>query len=334
LKNKQKANQKANAAEKDEYLNRKYASNNARVNRRATFKAEKKTAVRDHYLYIKSISDDKFSPEGGAQPTLSTRLPATAAATSLDERIHHVNSISSRQKKHVTFQQEEDNLLIDFGANGNFIHRENIMDLNSISKVTESQVFLPDESGVSAHGVGSFCGQLAHLLPNFDKSLLCSEFFTDQKCAVLVLDDRLYCLKLNSTVLQQLSDVVKESQLNGQLLLNILRENGLYATSEKAIRKAFNKSKKSLNTNKTYMQSNASYFTAKLSDVEELVRFWHVNLGHASKSNMITIIENNLIDGLGDEVTVAQVAKHFPDCADCGHGNMAQKRHPKSSDPV
>jgi hypothetical protein len=49
---------------------------------------------------------------------------------------------------------------------------------------------------------------------------------------------------------------------------------------------------------------------------------------------MIAIVENNLIDGLGDEVTAAQIAKHFPDCADCVHGNMAQKRHPKNADRV
>ena len=62
------------------------------------------------------------------------------------------------------------------------------------------------------------------------------------------------------------------------------------------------------------------------------MRFWHVNLGHASKPNMITIVQNNLIDGLSDEITVDQIAKHFPDCADCIHGNMAQKRHPKKAD--
>ena len=159
-------------------------------------------------------------------------------------------------------------------------------------------------------------------MPSFDKSLLCSEFFTDQKCAVLAIDDRLYVLQLDGAILSQLVEVIKASTLNGTLLLNIIRGNGLYATSERAIRKAFNRSKKSARATDPTMLANASYFTAKLSDVEELVRFWHVNLGHASKQNMITIVQNNLIDGLGDEITVDQIAKHFPDCADCVHGNM------------
>ena len=173
---------------------------------------------------------------------------------------------------------------------------------------------------MSAAGIGTFCGQTAHYLPSFDKSLLCSEFFTDQNCAVLAIDDRLYVLKLGQSVISQLVKVIETSTLDGTLLLNILRGNGLYSTTEKVIRKAFNKSKRTAT-----LAANSSFFTAKLSDVEELVRFWHVNLGHASKKNMITIVQNNLIDGLGDEITVDQIAKHFPDCADCVHGNMAQK---------
>ena len=83
------------------------------------------------------------------------------------------------------------------------------------------------------------------------------------------------------------------------------------------------------NTKSGKLTSNASYFTAKLSDVEELVRFWHINLGHMSKQKMITTVENNNIDGLAEMVSVHQINKHFPDCPDCVHANLAQKSHPK-----
>ena len=49
---------------------------------------------------------------------------------------------------------------------------------------------------------------------------------------------------------------------------------------------------------------------------------------------MIAIVENNLIDGLGDEIMAAQIVKHFPDCVDCAHENIAQKRHPNSANRV
>ena len=85
------------------------------------------------------------------------------------------------------------------------------------------------------------------------------------------------------------------------MILNIERENGLYLTTEKAVRKAFNKSNGTgfidptkigygNNRKSGKLTSNASDFTAKLSDVEELVRFWHINLGHMSKQKMITTV--------------------------------------------
>ena len=161
--------------------------------------------------------------------------------------------------------------------------------------------------------------------------------------------------------------MISNSELTGDMVLNIERENGLYMTTEKAIRKAFNKStdlatpiqvgsrqpiKIGLatpiqvgshqptkigygnNRKSSKLTSNASYFTAKLSDVEELVRFWHINLGHMSKQKMITTVENNNIDGLAEMVYVQQINKYFPDCPDCVHANLAQKSHPKLSDRV
>ena len=62
-------------------------------------------------------------------------------------------------------------MLVDFRANGNFIHRDSILDPSTLSTAFESQVHLPDESGVSAAGIGTFCAQPAHYLPSFDKSL-------------------------------------------------------------------------------------------------------------------------------------------------------------------
>ncbi len=48
---------------------------------------------------------------------------------------------------------------------------------------------------------------------------------------------------------------------------------------------------------------------------------------------MITVVQNDLIDGLSSIISVAQVKKHFPStCPDCPHGNLAQTPHPRSSD--
>ena len=53
-----------------------------------------------------------------------------------------------------------------------------------------------------------------------------------------------------------------------------------------------------------------------------------------SEQKLITTVENNNIDGLAEMVSVHQINKHFPDCPDCMHANLAQKSHPKFSDRV
>jgi hypothetical protein len=78
-----------------------------------------------------------------------------------------------------------DNTLIDFGCNGNFINCKQFFDNNSFAKTSSTIVQLPDSTGVTGGGTGLFCGQPAHYLPSFEKSLLCSEFFTNNQCAVL-----------------------------------------------------------------------------------------------------------------------------------------------------
>ena len=304
--------------------------------RRSRRKDSRTAAVRKYYSYHDEPIAENYDNYSNTdrekpRPTMMTAPMGEEISTLGDTE--NVTHVKSRPKKKVTFQQD-DTFLVDFGANGNFINSETAFDTDSITSITDTQVFMPDESGANSEATGTFCGEKAHLLPNFDKSLLCSEFFTNQHCAVLAIEDSLYVLKLDSSVLNALSGLIANSELTGDMLLNIQRCNGLYATSEKAIRKAFKKAKSDKASPRHDLSANASYFTAKLSDVEEIVKFWHVNLGHASKENMMTIVENNLIDGLGDEVTVAQISKYFPECADCIHGNMAQKRHPKQANRV
>ena len=81
---------------------------------------------------------------------------------------------------------------------------------------------MPDESGAVSKAIGKFCGEMTHLLPSFDKSLLCSEFLTNQNCTVLAINDNLYVLKLNSKVLERLFDLISNSELTVDIVLNIM----------------------------------------------------------------------------------------------------------------
>ena len=162
------------------------------------------TAVKNYYSYYTSTSECHDREKENLQQPMTMIAPMINEIDTNGEH-YHVNHVESRPKKNVTFGQDKV-FLIDFGANGNFINSETSFDLHSVFPVKDSQVLLPDESGAVAEAVGTFCGEKAHLFPSFDKSLLCSEFFTNQNCAVLAIDDNLYVLKLNSKVLERLSN--------------------------------------------------------------------------------------------------------------------------------
>ena len=53
-----------------------------------------------------------------------------------------------------------------------------------------------------------------------------------------------------------------------------------------------------------------------------------------SKQKMVTAVENNIVDGLSDVISVEQINKHYSECSDCVHANMAQKSHPKKSERI
>ena len=62
------------------------------------------------------------------------------------------------------------------------------------------------------------------------------------------------------------------------------------------------------------------------------MRFWHVALGHPSKAKLISMTENNVLDGF--PLSTQQVKDHFTECPDCFHGNFSQRRHPQETDRV
>jgi hypothetical protein len=80
------------------------------------------------------------------------------------------------------------------------------------------------------------------------------------------------------------------------------------------------------------IEANSTYFSAKLTNLEETVRFWHVALGHPSKAKLISMTENNVIDGF--PLSSQQIKDHFTECPDCFHGNLSQRRHPQEADRV
>ena len=225
-----------------------------------------------------------------------------------------------------------DDVIIDFGCNGNFLHTIGAFDNSPLISSSNTTIHLPDSSGVHINGSGLFCGEPALFVENFDKSLICSEFFTNNNCACLYINNRLFVFRLDKLIRKRFIDLIRDS-INTHVCLNIQRTNGLYSTTAQHIRQVFSPTPQ-LSPPATVipapLSANISYFTTKLSNVEELVRFWHINLGHLPKDKLLTVVRNKLVDGLCDILTPDQISKHFPvNCPGCAHGSLSQKRHPK-----
>ena len=162
--------------EREKQITRAYKSNNAQSSVSST--SAKRAAPKVHHKFKSAISSNTFSGIRPKRRVSWATTPAEAITTSC--------------------QSSPDELLIDFGCNGNFLNSKAIFDTESFVTTSNTKVHLLDSSGVNGGGVGIFCGQTAFYLPNFDKSLPCSEVCTDQNCAVLYLKDRMYVFKLDT----------------------------------------------------------------------------------------------------------------------------------------
>ena len=162
---KHKASFSINREERSKQMKKVYKASNAALAKASIAKTDKK-------VYNSCSLSILPNAHSGSRPKRKAMMKPPAVTT---------NSIP-----------QQDNTLIDFGCNGNFLNHKHFFDRNTFVPSPSTMVNLPDSSGVTGSGTGLFCGQQAHFLPQFEKSLICSEFFTDHNCAVVYLDDEMY----------------------------------------------------------------------------------------------------------------------------------------------
>jgi len=159
---------KERGARKEENLKASHAE--TRDERRSRRKDSRTAAVRKYLTNHNSITEayNNYSNIDREKPRqMMMTAPMIEENSTLGDN-KNVTKVQSRPKKKVTFRQD-DIFLVDFGANGNFINSETALDTDSKIPVTDTQVFMPDESGATSEAMGTFCGEEAYLLPSFDK---------------------------------------------------------------------------------------------------------------------------------------------------------------------
>jgi hypothetical protein len=80
--------------------------------------------------------------------------------------------------------------------------------------------------------------------------------------------------------------------------------------------------------------NSSSYFGVENTKLRDEMLFWHINLDHAPKKRLISIVENDIYVNLPPNLTADNINKHLPPCHTCPFGNMRAKPLPIASNTV
>ena len=215
---------------------------------------------------------------------------------------------SSVQSDHLSSSNQKD-ILIDSGANVLCLNRREYFDsLDESSKATTDSILVADGSPSVIQGTGYIADQPAKYIPGFNSSLVPASILTNNAVAVFT-DDKLHVLADIPSTRAAISDIIKESDRKHSTLLNVARVNGLYSIDIDQLQTLC----RSRDFQVHHDQANSSYFTVKLDNLGEIVRYWHLAWKHASKKDMVRIVKHQIFDDIPKELTAKVINKYFDD---------------------
>ena len=211
--------------------------------------------------------------------------------------------------------------LIDTGANALISNDSSVF----LSKpLSDNRVILLANSNPSpVTGTGQIGNFNAVLAPSFAKSLVPGKVLTDSSIVILKKDE----MFLLSDSTQTTSDVcnIISNDVKFRTPFVVRRENGLYGLSKADFTRLT-----TLRTDNLY--SNSTYFTSNLGKLKDLVRYFHEAWNHASKKDMLSILDNHLFANFPKELTREVVLKYFDDfCHGCKLATIREKPKPSVS---
>jgi hypothetical protein len=159
--------------------------------------------------------------------------------------------------------------------------------------------------------------------------LVPGEVLTDASIVVL-RGDCMHILSDSTNTNQEISRIVAVDNLN-RSPFHITRMNGLYPlTKEQLIRLSRLRGEDSLSVaNKT------TYFHTELGRLGDLVRYFHEAWNHASKTQMLLIVDNQLFIDIPPELTRETILKYFDDyCYGCKLATIRETTKPQLSSTV
>ena len=216
------------------------------------------------------------------------------------------------------------NAIIDSGCNGNFVHDPHLLsDFNSKVEGVNA-VMMADNSKIPIKGSGVLMETLiGDYVPSLSGTLLSVSSLAEAG-SLIIFDKHSATVLRNSDLIQKLFDEIKDvAQNENNVILTADNIDGLYQTFIKPV-----------DQQDKFAGAGYYYASTKMTNLDELVRYWHEALGHLSMEQMIQIVRQQLYEGLPPELNESVVRKHFPTCVECSLGNLATSPLPECSDSI
>ena len=215
-------------------------------------------------------------------------------------------------------------IIFDTGCNKLSIHDTSAVGpIDSISTPLFSQSITIADNSISTITESCSIGNVdGVLVPHFGKTLVPATAVLDKAIVILESDKLHFISNSNSTI--NIIDNLIESPAH---ILTTSASNGIYPLSVDELQRLCRLCEP--------IESNSAYYKIKWSTSEELVQIFHETLGHASKRDMILIVQHKIIDGLPPELTVDTIRKHFNEaCPSCIRSTISEAPKPNHSTTV
>ena len=184
-------------------------------------------------------------------------------------------------------------------------------------------VHLANSECASVSGIGQVGDFSAVHAPSFSQTLVPGAVLTDSSIVVLK-EDEMFLLSNSTDTVEMISNVIQRDKKYRTPFV-VGRNKGLYGLSKQDFLRLTR-----LRSENIFAHS--TYFTSNLGALGDLVRYFHESWNHASKKDMLSIIDNHLFDNIPEKLTRKAVLKHFDEfCYGCKLATIREKTKPSVS---
>ena len=263
------------------------------------------TAIKKSYHGKKDKGKKKTSGESTNEVREGESCDVSPSLTSLDNT--NITICASIARKMDDGSTEG---CFDTGTSAICLPRQEMLDNPSEMKKSCLKIRVANGNVERVEGEGPFGGEPALVTSSFGSMLIPAGAVTKHSVVVFVDDRMLVMPKYRcSYQISRLDDLITRNA-EQKHFYDIKRENGIYPITTNVARSMVKGPKR--RTGRLKVANSAAYFTVKNDTKQELVRYWHEALGHASQKDMLDIVSMKMHcrpRGIPPALTVTAIKK-------------------------